>query len=91
MAGCCSEGSDEVDKPELEADQKLDEIKIQGKAQQWHIHNILNNRMYTFNAIKMELRENWVEDRRTLVMIARDAKWTKLPIVGHSFDRSWLR
>lgn len=84
-------GSDEIDIPGLEADREIDDVKIQGKAKQWHIHNVQNNRMYTFDAIEMELRESWVDGRGTLVMIAHDSKWTKLPLVGHCFDKSWLR
>ncbi|KAJ3566129.1 hypothetical protein NP233_g7196 [Leucocoprinus birnbaumii] len=83
--------TDEVEKPGLEANQGLDEVKIQGKVQQWHIHNARNNRMYTFDTMEMELRDSWVEGRESLVLITHDSKWTKLPLVGQISDESLLR
>ncbi|KXN85725.1 hypothetical protein AN958_10908 [Leucoagaricus sp. SymC.cos] len=67
-------------------------VKIQGTAQQCqHIHNVQNNRIYTFNVLEAELRENWTEGRGPLVVIAHYSKWTKLPLVGHSLDTLLLR
>lgn len=81
-----------VEKPGLEAEQDLDEIKMRSEAQQWHIHNINNNRIYTFGALDMEVRKSWVENRSTFVLIAKNSKWTKVSMVGqHPKDTSLLR
>lgn len=81
-----------VEKPGLGDEQDLDEVKIRGEAQQWHVHNIRNNRMYTFGALDIEVRKSWVEDKSTFVMIAKNSKWTKVSLVGqHRGNTSLLR
>lgn len=71
-----------VEKPGLGPEQDLDEVKIQTGAQQWHIHNARNNRMYTLGVVDIEIRKSWVEDRRPFVFIAKNIKWTKVSLVG---------
>lgn len=80
-----------IEKPGMRPGQELDDFKINGRAQQWHIHNKRNNRMYTYNSLETELRRSSAEDRQTLVIIARESKWTKLPLVGHFHDVSLLQ
>ncbi|KAF5352662.1 hypothetical protein D9756_006132 [Leucocoprinus leucothites] len=92
MTGCGLDPDEaRVERPGFAVDQELDEVKIQGTAQQWHIHNARNNRMYTYGVLEAEMRESWVEGRESLVIIAHNSKWTKLPLIGQMYDASVLR
>lgn len=55
-----------------------DEVRISSFARGLMLHN-KEGRMYSFGALDAQLRRNWTANRGNFVMIAKEARWVRVP------------
>ncbi|PBL00230.1 hypothetical protein ARMGADRAFT_982213 [Armillaria gallica] len=72
---------------EIVLNDESDETRLSGYSNQWHIHNVFNQRMYTFGRLDAQLRRDWLDDHGSLAFIARECRWIKLPTLQQSESR----
>ncbi|TFK42059.1 hypothetical protein BDQ12DRAFT_710376 [Crucibulum laeve] len=80
----------EVEKPGLKPGEEQDEARVKASIEEWQICN-LQEQMYTFGKLDVEVRRSWVEERGTMVMIAENCRLNKLPSFTQRQATWWQR
>lgn len=76
------ENTEKDERAGLGADEERDELRLRSSLSQWHILAPWHSRMYSFDDLQVEIRRNWAENRGSFVMIAKECRWTKVPVRG---------
>jgi len=69
---------EDVDKAGVNEIEVHDKVRICMSTLQWHILAPWSSRMYSYDELVAELRRSWMADRGSLVLIAKDCRWTKI-------------
>jgi len=69
---------DDVAKIGLRHGEINDELRVTISTSQWHVYAPWSGRIYSYDNLQAELKKNWTEKRGSLVLIAKECRWTKV-------------